>query len=344
MDKVSIVIPARNEENFLPKCLASIQAQTYPHDYLELVLVNSASEDGTQKIMEDFAQNSDIATKIVQNPRGDTPMALNAGYKNSTGDLILHIIAHATIEPDHIERAVKILHEKNADGVGGRIVTIGSGLNTFWDGGISAALESPFAIGNAKARISSKEGWIDNPMLTLYRRDVFDRFGYMDERLTRNQDYEFHQRCYAGGAKFWFEPSLKVRYRNRPNLRQLWRQYFNAAKWRTFMLGEHFGAVHIRHLIPPIFVLSIFISAIGFLFWRPFLFLFAIIAVAYLFGIASNTTIAAISRKKISILITLPLAFITIHFAFGIGFITGICHFILLGKKKKIFFANKQYH
>ena len=344
MELVSIVIPARNEEKFLPECLASIQTQTYPHRLLEIIVVNSASEDNTENIAEEFSRNSDIAVKILQNPRGDTPRALNIGYKNASGDLILHLIAHATIEPDHIERAVKILHEKNADGVCGKILTIGSGLDTFWDYGISAAMESFFGLGNVRARLSSKPGWLDNPMLALYRKELFEKFGYIDERLTRNQDYEFHQRCFAGGAKFWFEPSLKVYYRNRPNIKQLWRQYFNAAKWRTFMLGEHYGAVHLRHLVPSTFVLTLFISIIVGIFWRPALFFFLFIAALYLSLIFVNTIYNVISRKKLSILISLPIAFITIHFAYGIGFLVGLFHFFILGGKNRVFSAEKQYH
>ena len=344
MDKVSIVIPARNEEKFLPKCLASVQAQTYPHEFLEIILVDSASEDGTRRIMEEFAKESDIEVKILENPRGDTPTALNVGFKNATGDLILHLIAHIEIMPDHIERAVKILHEKNADGVAGKIVPVGSGYDTFWDSGISAALESPFGLGNSTARVSSKAGWVDNPMITLYRSDLFDRFGYQDERLTRNEDYEFHQRCYAGGAKFWFEPSIKVLYRNRPNLRQLWRQFFNAAKWRTFMIGEHIGAVKLRHLVPPAFVLSLILSAVASMFSKIFIPIFVAIVLVYFSGIAINTILSAIFRKKISVLITLPLALMTIHFAYGIGFLVGLFYFFVLGKKKEVLFAEKQYH
>ena len=181
-------------------------------------------------------------------------------------------------------------------------------------------------------------------MITLYRKDLFDRFGYIDERLTRNQDYEFHQRCYTGGAKFWFESSIKVYYRNRPNLIQLWRQYFNASKWRTYMLGEHYGAVHLRHLIPPIFVIALVLSLIGTFLWKPALNIFTSIIVLYFTLIFANTIYNAISRKKLSIIISLPLTFITIHFAYGIGFIVGLLYFIILGGKKRIIFAEKQHH
>ena len=75
--KVSIVISARNEERYLGECLESIAAQTYPHELIELLLVDSASEDRTRDIMEDFARKADINVKILSNPRGDTPRGLS---------------------------------------------------------------------------------------------------------------------------------------------------------------------------------------------------------------------------------------------------------------------------
>ena len=340
--KVSVVISARNEEKYLPECLASLDAQDYPHDKLEIILVDSASEDGTRRIMEEFARRTDMEVKILENPRGDTPRGLNTGFKAATGDAVLLLIGHSFIPPNHISRAVRLLQEKNADGVCGRIVTIGSGQNTIWDAAIAAAMESPLGIGNATARVGGKPGWIDNPMLTLYRRSLFERFGYIDERLTRNQDYEFNQRCYAGGAKFWFQPDMPVYYHNRPTLRALWRQYFNGARWRAFMVGEHQRAVMPRHLVPPLFVLTLLISVILAVIQPRFLPLPAAIVGIYLGALLGAALAAAVSRKRPGLIFTMPLAIMTIHFAYGFGFLRGLFEFVIAGGRKKVIAAERQ--
>ena len=340
--KVSIVISARNEEKYLRECLNSIAAQDYPHELMELILVDSASEDGTRRIMEEFAQNTDIKTKILENPRGDTPHGLNTGFRAASGDAVMLMIGHAYMPPNHISRAVRLLEEKNADGVCGRIVSVGSGRGTVWDHAIAAAMESSFGIGNATARVGGKPGWIDNPMLTLYRKTLFERFGYIDERLTRNQDYEFNQRCYAGGAKFWFQPDMPVYYHNRPTLKALWKQYFNSAKWRAFMVGEHQRALRPRHLVPPLFVLTVLGLLLASFFSST-----ALAALTAIMGIYLATAFAvsvkeAIRRKKILLIFAMPLAFCTIHFAYGFGFLSGFAKFILMGQKKRVLFAEKQ--
>jgi len=344
MDRVSIVIPARNEERFLPECLQSVQAQTYPHNLLEIILIDSDSSDGTLGIMKKFAASSDIAVRIFDHPRGDTPGAINIGFHNAANELIFLISAHVVIEPEHIERAVRKLREMGADAICGRIITAGSGEMSFWDGGISAAMESILGIGNATARVSAKPQWLDNPMLAIYRRELFDKFGYIDERLTRNQDYEFHQRCHAGGARFWFEPDLKIFYRSRRTLAQLWRQYFNASKWRTFMIGKFRGAVKTRHLVPPLFFLSLLASGTAAILWQPALVAFAVILGAYCIAVFIGTICAIVRRKSASIIIALPVAFVTIHFAFALGFIAGFFHFIIFGKRRQVAVAEKQTH
>ncbi|PIP12385.1 MAG: glycosyl transferase, partial [bacterium (Candidatus Stahlbacteria) CG23_combo_of_CG06-09_8_20_14_all_40_9] len=54
MKKISIVIPCRNEEKFIGKCLDSIIEQDYPKDKLEILVVDGMSEDRTREIMKEY--------------------------------------------------------------------------------------------------------------------------------------------------------------------------------------------------------------------------------------------------------------------------------------------------
>ncbi len=339
--KVSILIVARNEERYLKECLQSVQSQTYPHNLLEVILVDSASEDSTARIMKEFIQSTDIPAKMFENPNGDTPNGLNIGISHCSGELIKLMIAHSFMPPDHIERAVEILKQKNADGVSSRIVSIGSGKGSLLDVAIATAMESPFGIGNAHARVSNNPGWIDNPMLCLYKRELFDKYGLMDKRLTRNQDYEFNQRCFSGGAKFWFQPDLELYYHNRPSIKALWRQYFDSARWRAFMIGQHIRAVRPRHLVPSIFVLALLCAIIITPFWQYGKYALAFVLIPYIVLLEIVAIRESIKRKTFLILM-LNIVFPTIHFAYGIGFILGFVHFLILGNKKKVILAEKQ--
>ena len=67
---ITVCVVAYNEEKVLPGLLDCIKAQDYPHDQMEILLVNSMSADGTKKVMEDFAKdNSDFyGIQVLDNP------------------------------------------------------------------------------------------------------------------------------------------------------------------------------------------------------------------------------------------------------------------------------------
>ncbi len=337
---VSIIIPVRNEAKYLRRCLDSVQAQTYDHSRIEVLIVNGLSEDETEDIALEFKEESDITVRILQNKAGNTPCGLNMGYRNARGDLLLHFIGHASMPPDFIEKDVKYLQEKEADAVGGLVIS-----NCIEDKtvprAIGYALNSPFGLGGVTARTGTKPGYIDNPSFGCYRRELFDRYGYIDERLTRNQDYEYNQRITAHGAKIYFSPEIKSYYYNRPSYKSLWREYFNAAKWRTFMIGRFVRAVMFRHLAPPAFVLAIIALAV-----LSFYADWAIYPLLVLLGLYN--IIALISTIHIGIqkgTKYMPAAFFSyyvIHIAYGLGFIWGFIWFVFFRRGSQVQQADAQ--
>ena len=58
MMTVSLCVVAYNEESFLPKLLADLEQQTYPHNLTEVVLIDGMSSDKTKSIMLEFARNT----------------------------------------------------------------------------------------------------------------------------------------------------------------------------------------------------------------------------------------------------------------------------------------------
>ena len=88
---VSIIVPARNEERYIPKCVDSLVKQDY-HDF-EIILVNDESSDKTLEIMNEY-QNSYSTIKVLNVNRPDADWtgknwACYQGYLNSKGDLLL---------------------------------------------------------------------------------------------------------------------------------------------------------------------------------------------------------------------------------------------------------------
>jgi glycosyltransferase involved in cell wall biosynthesis len=74
--RVSLIIPSRNEGKTVASCLDSIISSCYPHAFLEVVIVDGESEDGTRDIIKQYAKRYDFI-KVIDNPQKTTPVGLN---------------------------------------------------------------------------------------------------------------------------------------------------------------------------------------------------------------------------------------------------------------------------
>ncbi len=102
--KVSIIIPARNEEKTLPFLLSSIQSQTVrPH---EIILVNDQSEDRTEEIGKQFGVSIINIESLPEGWRGKN-WACYKGAENASGDLFLFLDADTAFDPGGLERLLE---------------------------------------------------------------------------------------------------------------------------------------------------------------------------------------------------------------------------------------------
>jgi len=98
--KISIVIPAYNEENYIRQCLDSVleRARQSEKD-IEIIVVNNASTDKTREIALSYKD-----VKLVDEPIKGLPQARHAGFIASTGELIANVDADSKIPPGWIEK------------------------------------------------------------------------------------------------------------------------------------------------------------------------------------------------------------------------------------------------
>lgn len=89
--KITIIIPTYNEANLIQEKLDNIHMQEYPRDKLEIIIIDSASTDGTpQKIQEWTQKHPNEPIKLIQEPeRKGKAHALNQALKHATGEIIL---------------------------------------------------------------------------------------------------------------------------------------------------------------------------------------------------------------------------------------------------------------
>ena len=115
--KVSIILPARNEEKFIEKCLDSLIKQDYKN--YEIIVIDDSSEDNTVKIISKYAKKHPNIILVFARPKPEGWMGKNwacmEGYKKASGELLLFTDADTNHAENVISLAVKHLNSFNLD-------------------------------------------------------------------------------------------------------------------------------------------------------------------------------------------------------------------------------------
>jgi len=253
---VSIIIPCRNEEKYIGKCLDSILGQDYPKESLEILVVDGMSEDKTREIIKEYSEKYSFI-KFLENPNKFTSFALNIGIKNAQGEVILRMDAHAGYEKYYISKCVKYLRESGADNVGGVMKTLPS-KNTVWAQAIAISLSHPFGVGGSQFRKGTdKPKWVDTVFGGCYKREVFDKIGLFNENLIRSQDMEFNLRLKKAGGKILLHPEIVSYYYPKSNLKDFFVHNIKDGIWAIYPLKFVKIPLRLRHYIPLIFILTL---------------------------------------------------------------------------------------
>lgn len=314
---VSVIIPCRNEERFIGKCLDSIIFQDYPKEKLEVLVVDGSSEDKTKEIIKSYLQKY-YFLKLLENSKKFTPFGLNIGIKEAKGDLIMRMDTHASYEKDYVSKCVRYLKEYNADNVGGAIKTLPA-KNNLIAKAIAFCLSSPFGA-SSSFRLGAKEiKEADTVFGGCYKKEVFKKIGFFNENLKRSQDLEFNLRLKKAGGKILLAPDIVSYYYPSSSIRDFSKHNFSDGIWVIYPLKFGVKAFSLRHLIPSFFVLGLIITFLLSFVAKILFLLFLLIAAFYLILAVFFSLQISFREKDNRYLFLMPLAFISRHFAYGLG-------------------------
>jgi len=332
---VSVIIPFLDEEAYLPGCLESVLAQSYPLERLEIVTIDGGSADGSRRVVEEFCRH-DPRIRLLVNPRRYAAAGLNVGLREARGEIVLRVDAHAVIAPDYVEKSVRLLQERPELGdAGGPLRPIGE---TAIGQAIALALRSPFSMGGSPFRYATRPRPVDTVYLGAYRRCDLDRVGQFDEALGANEDYELNYRRRSAGWLIWCDPAIHSQTYTRRRLGELAWQYLRYGFWKARVAWLHPRSVRPRHLVAPLFVLALGagVAAAVLGIWQPLAALAASYAGVNLYASWRSVRRSAVVTTEVVTIPPrnwLPLVFAVMHLCWGIGFLAGIVPALLARKR-----------
>ena len=314
---VTLVVPVRDEAEYIDRCLQSLAAQDYPADLLEIVVVDGDSTDDTVARAHVWAERDSRVTVLRNRDRVMIP-GLNLGIRHGSGSYVGHVIGHSFLPAEYVRRCVELLGEHDAWAVGGSYDRVAS---TSLQRAIGRAQSHPFGVGDAIHNYGSRPGWAETVFPGFWPRWVFDRVGYFDEEMLYNEDNEFSHRIRQAGGRIWYEPSLRIGYAPRKSVGALFRQYHRYGLGKADVFRTHPGAFRARHLAPVALVAGTIAGLIVGIFVPAIRVATAVGVGIYL--VAAAVAGASAARGPASWALV-ALSFVVMHVAYGLGLLRGL--------------------
>ena len=339
-EKISLILAIRNEEKTIKKTLDSIINNEFNKKNYEIIIVDGKSKDKTIEIVKYYKKkNSNI--KLYENPKGIVASGLNIGIKKSKGKIILRLDGHKIYPKKYISILVDYLN-KNPD-----VGNVGCGIetiihkNSVIEKCIAEAVSSSFGVGNSKFRtnkIMSKQiEDVDTVPFGCFRKELFQKIGFFDEKFIRNQDDEFNLRIKKFGMRIVLINSIKVKDFARTNFSNLFKMFFGYGYYKPMIWKKHKTISSFRQLIPLFNIINLIFCVP--IFYITELKIFLIFMIFYLLFILFFSIKVLIKHKNFLSFIFSFFAIFIIHNAYATGNLFMISKMIkenLMFKSKKI--------
>jgi succinoglycan biosynthesis protein ExoA len=333
---VSIIMAVRNEGHTIEQSLATVLAQDYPPNLLEVLVADGQSGDATREKILKIAER-DPRVRLIENQGRFVSSGLNAAIRRARGDIVIRMDAHTEYSRDYVTQCVRTLEQTGADNVGGPWRVKG---DTYFQKAVAIAFESAFVSGGAGSHGADFEGEVDSVYLGCWRKQTLERLGGFDEEFIRNQDDELNFRIVRSGGKVWQNLAIRSWYRPRDTWVALFRQYAQYGYWKVRVIQKHRYPASLRHVVPGTFmalILAMLLVAPFSSFDRQGL---EDVAGVYLVATMVASALCCRSLGHIQYLPMLPAVFWAFHIGYGYGFVRGIVDFLLLRRGARQTFVS----
>jgi glycosyltransferase involved in cell wall biosynthesis len=234
--KVSIVIPAYNEEKDIGACLESLEGQTMKD--FEAIVVDDGSKDNTLKIVKSFKN-----VKVIMGEHRGPGASRNLGSRAAKGEILVFVDSDMTFDKDYIKNLIKPIVEDKS----------GKVIGSTHDYELVKNISNIWSRCWGKIRVDKQQAKTIK-IFRAIRKDKFEEFGGFDPKYG-----------YADDQTFWFKYKVSPAvadnttcyHKNPENLNAVYKQ----SRWIGASIENYFINNKItRYLVPPLLVLLFPIS------------------------------------------------------------------------------------
>lgn len=323
---VTVVATVRDEEPYLSAAVRSILHQDYAGE-LHMVLAVGPSKDRTREIAEHLSIGDSRLT-VIDNPSGSRSEGLNAAIAATTDEVVVRIDGHTVFESSYVRRAVTSMLEAGADAAGGIMSPSGQGAV---QEAVARAMSHPAGLGSATFHTGGEAGPAQTVYLGAFRREAITAVGGFDPTIIRGEDWELCLRMRQAGSLLWFDPTLRVTYRPRRELRAVAKQFWRTGMWRREIMRRYPDTASARYLAPPAVTAAVAAGAGTLVLGaamrsRPLTAAGAVVLGGYVAGECAAAAHAATRTPRLSrgATVAMPAVLVTMHLAWGAGFLRGV--------------------
>ena len=238
---ITIVIPAKNEENRIGHCLKAIHEANRDAYSLELIVVDNGSDDKTQ----DVALNG--GAKVLCKRNGNIGSLRNIGTKAASGQYIGFIDADVIIHKDWLKEAMRFIDNPQIGCVTGRIDVPN---NSTW-------IENIWAYQRDICRKLAEVKWASS-MNMIFRKNVYESIGGFDESIKTGEDVELSGRLTRKGFRILYNDNMSVIHNGEAKTLG---QFIKKERWRGYsdldlLIMGGLRVSNLRNGIQPLFFLG----------------------------------------------------------------------------------------
>ncbi len=218
---VSIVIPVRNVENIIGRCLKSLQDLDYPKDKYEVIIADSESDDNTPSIAKKYG------VIFVSTPKKSVCAGRNEGFKIAKGEIIAFSDADCVMDKDWIKNSLKYFEDPKVGAVGGP--NLSPADDTSFAKAVSFVFDQAlFSAGSIHGRILKNTKAVASlpGCNIILRRKALDKVMPIDETIIGGEDFAMNYKIRQLDYKLLYTPDTFVWHYHRATPKKFSRQIY----------------------------------------------------------------------------------------------------------------------